>query len=112
MKKRVNHEGTRPRAMIKQFLKHGAAGINYSSNVAKAINFIGRRPGYGSSVTVTAALLQPVVSYASCSSRARANTLLTWPFARQRGKLRKSGCCSAVFLLFSLIRALDRALIG
>lgn len=60
MKKRVNHEGTWPRAMIKQFLKHGAAGINYSSNVAKAINFIGRRPGYGSSVTVTAALLQPV----------------------------------------------------
>lgn len=35
-----------------------AASINYSGDVAKAINFIGRRPGYGSSVPVTVALLQ------------------------------------------------------
>lgn len=43
--------------MIGQFLDT-AASINYSDDVAKAINFIGQRPGYGSSVPVTVALLQ------------------------------------------------------
>lgn len=43
--------------MIGQFLDT-AASINYSDDVAKAINFIGRRPGYGSSAPVTVALLQ------------------------------------------------------
>ncbi|KAI4501667.1 hypothetical protein M0802_003002 [Mischocyttarus mexicanus] len=43
--------------MIGQFLDT-AASINYSDDVAKAINFIGQRPGYGSSVPVTVTLLQ------------------------------------------------------
>lgn len=45
------------RKMVGQLLST-AASINYSGDVAKAINFIGRRPGYGSSVPVTVALLQ------------------------------------------------------
>lgn len=48
---------TASRTIIGQFLDT-AAGINYSGDVAKAINFIGRRPGYGSSVPVTVALSQ------------------------------------------------------
>ena len=48
---------TTSRTMIGQFLDT-AASINYSGDVAKAINFIGRRPGYGSSAPVTVALLQ------------------------------------------------------
>jgi len=48
---------SRSRKMVGQFLST-AASINYSGDVAKAINFIGRRPGYGSSVPVTVALLQ------------------------------------------------------
>lgn len=48
---------TLSRKMVGQLLST-AARINYSVDVAKAINFIGRRPGYGSSVPVTVALLQ------------------------------------------------------
>lgn len=47
---------SRARKMVGQLT--GAVSINYSGDVAKAINFIGRRPGYGSSVPVTVALLQ------------------------------------------------------
>ena len=88
---------TTSRTMIGQFLDT-AASINYSGDVAKAINFIGRRPGYGSSAPVTVALLQRRIL---CSvflgyARARANTLLTSPLtpAPATGKLRKSCRCS------------------
>lgn len=48
--------------MVGQLLST-AASINYSGDVAKAINFIGRRPGYDSSVPVTVALLQRPILY-------------------------------------------------
>jgi len=69
--------------MIGQLLST-TASIIYSGDVAKAINFIGRRPGYGSSVPVTVAFVatsypMPRVSR-SCASQT--NTLLTAVVAR------------------------------
>lgn len=81
--------------MVSQLLGT-AASIIYSGNVAKAINFIGRRPGYGSSVPVTVALLQrpilcPVFLDHAARSVGQTNTLLTAVVARTpaAGKLRK-----------------------
>ncbi|KAF7407668.1 hypothetical protein HZH66_002205 [Vespula vulgaris] len=80
--------------MIGQFLDT-AASINYSDDVAKAINFIGQRPGYGSSVPVTVALLQrriPLCSLFHDYAPDQANTLLTLVVTRMpaAGKLRKT----------------------
>lgn len=87
--------------MIGQFLDT-AASINYSDDVAKAINFIGQRPGYGSSVPVTVALLQrriPLCSLFHDYAPDQANTLLTLVVTRMpaAGKLRKTVCAWRAF---------------